>query len=142
MRKIAGFTLIEVMVAVAIVGILSAIAYPSYLSYVQKTRRSDGQEKLLDLAAQMERSFFANNKYPADSDANFLLLGGRASKDGYYTVTISASSDNTYTLKAVPASGKSQAKDKDCAELTIDNTGKKASLNASSTDSTDLCWRS
>ncbi|MEY4588764.1 MAG: hypothetical protein RL497_840, partial [Pseudomonadota bacterium] len=58
MRKYVGFTLIEVMVTVAIVAILAAIAIPSYSQYVQKTRRTDGQEKLLDMAAQQERWFF------------------------------------------------------------------------------------
>ena len=63
MRKFLGFTLIEVLVTVAIVAILAAIAIPSYSQYVQKTRRTDAQEKLLDLAAQQERWFFNKNQY-------------------------------------------------------------------------------
>ncbi|RZA07773.1 MAG: prepilin-type N-terminal cleavage/methylation domain-containing protein, partial [Moraxellaceae bacterium] len=63
MRKDSGFTLIEVMVTVAIVAILAAIAIPNYSQYVQKTRRTDAQEKLLDMAAQQERWFFTKNQY-------------------------------------------------------------------------------
>ena len=58
-----GFTLIELMITVAIIGILSAIAYPSYESYVRKSRRVDAKNALLDLASRQERYFSVNNKY-------------------------------------------------------------------------------
>lgn len=143
MRRSAGFTLIEMLVAVAILGILTAIAVPSYSKYVERTRRADAQEKLLDLAAQMERTFFVQNQYPADSDAILLQLGGRTSKDGYYTVTITnAAPFNTYTLTATAVAGRSQSGDTECASFSIDNTGNKTSLDKYNNPSTAVCWRS
>ena len=58
-----GFTLIELMVTVAIVAILSAIAYPAYTEYILKSRRTDAKNALLDLAARQERFYSLNNKY-------------------------------------------------------------------------------
>lgn len=122
MTKLSGFTLIEVLVTVAIVAILAAIAFPNYSAYIQKTRRADAQEKLLDLAAQMERWFFSQNRYP--EQASIAQLGGATSKDGHYTVTITTVAPfNTYTLTAAPVAGGSQATDTECQFFTITNTG-------------------
>ena len=61
MKKTAGFTLIEMMIVVAIIGILAAIAYPSYQEYVLRGNRSEGQALLNDAAARQERYFAQNN---------------------------------------------------------------------------------
>ncbi len=93
MLNTKGFTLIELMITVAIVGILAGIAYPSYQDSVRKSRRADAQGALLGFANAMERYFTVNNSYlgaPVD--------GGTP----YYNLTISAAASNAYTLQATP----------------------------------------
>lgn len=139
MRKSVGFTLIEVLVTVAIVAILAAIAIPNYSQYVQKTRRTDAQEKLLDMAAQQERWFFNKNQYTDQVDD----VGGATSKDGYYTVTISnlgTAPFTRYTLTATAVTTKSQKNDSECTSFTIDNTGARHAFK-SSTPNDDVCWQ-
>ncbi len=140
MHKILGFSLIEVMVTVLIVAILAAIAIPNYSQYVQKARRTDAMEKLLDMAAQQERYFFSKNQYTNSAND----IGGEDSKDGYYKVTITVAEKapyTTYTLEAKPVSGKSQSNDSICSSFKIDNTGKREAEDKSGTVSTDTCWQ-
>lgn len=139
MRNSVGFTLIEVLVTVAIVAILAAIAIPNYSQYVQKTRRTDAQEKLLDMAAQQERWFFNNNQY-TDNAAN---VGAAASKDGYYavTITVTGTPPTQYSLSAKPVSTRSQSSDSKCAEFIIDNTGRPTAKDKDGHDATEICWQ-
>lgn len=81
-RRARGFSLIEVMIVVAIVGLLATIAYPSYRSYVLKTHRSDGRNSLVDLANDMERYYFLNNRYP--DDLKTFRPNQQVSDEGYY----------------------------------------------------------
>ena len=87
MKKNKGFTLIEVMIVVAIIGILAAIAYPSYDEYVKRGNRAEGQAFLNEVAARQERYFSQNNKYAASaSDLNLPTPTG--SETGKYTLSI------------------------------------------------------
>lgn len=122
-RQQKGFTLIELMVTVAIVGILASIAYPAYQDSVMKSRRKDIEGALLDLANVMERYFTVNNTY---------VGAPTPSSNTYYTVTISASDASSYTLSAAPISTGPQANDA-CGTLTITNTGIKSPTTAG-------CW--
>lgn len=113
-RTTHGFTLIELMITVAIVAILAAIAYPSYLDQVRSSRRSDAQGVLTSFALAMERFYTSNNSYlgaagtqavPADSGAPW-IFASEAPLDGatkYYNLTIKAgATQSTYTLVATP----------------------------------------
>lgn len=121
-----GFTLIELMIVVAIVGIIAAIAYPSYTEHVRKTKRSDGQGALMGLAAAMERHYASNNSYEgaADGGADTGSPGiypDEAPLDGndkYYDLTIQAADATFFTLRAAPKG--SQAGD---GMLELDSTG-------------------
>ena len=99
-NKFKGFTLIELMVVVIIIGILSAIAYPSYLDSVRKTRRADAQGALMQLNNAMERVFTQNNTYqPGGANPTFgaaatdIFPSNQIPLDGstkYYTLAFSA----------------------------------------------------
>lgn len=117
----AGFTLIELMIAVAIVGILTAIAYPSYTNFIIDARRTDAQESLLGLANAMERHKSENMTYAgaANGGANsgapaattFPSQSPVDSADKLYNLTIVASDSLSYTVRATPINGTSQAGD-------------------------------
>ncbi|HZJ96165.1 MAG TPA: type IV pilin protein [Thiopseudomonas sp.] len=126
MTNSKGFTLIEVMIVVAIIGILAAIAYPSYDEYVKRGNRTEGQAFLQDVAARQERYFSQNNEY-ADTAAKLNVSTG--SETGKYTLSI-ATSDG-YTLTATQ-----QFNDTKCGNLTLNALGVKGAGG-----SVDECWR-
>jgi type IV pilus assembly protein PilE len=123
-----GFTLIELMIVIAILGILAAIAIPSYQDSVRKAKRADAQGALMGLANAMERYFTINNTFlgaasgggdtgaPTIFSTQVPVDGGTA----YYNLTISAATASSYTLTATAIG--SQAGD---GNLTLTNTGAK-----------------
>ncbi|WGZ93030.1 MAG: type IV pilin protein [Candidatus Thiothrix putei] len=129
-----GFTLIELMITVAIVGILAAIAYPIYTASVQKSRRADAKVALMEIA-QREESYFLRNRSYGDTTA---LGYGTSSPDGHYTLSITASA-TAFTATATAATGKPQAHDAPCKVLTLNNRGVKAAKDSSDAAST-VCW--
>lgn len=126
-----GFTLMELMIAVAIVGIIAAIAFPSYTEHVQRTRRSDGQAALLNLAARMEHYYTQNNTYVGATTPAVVGVSAN-SPEAFYTLSISNLSATSFTLTATPAVGGPQATDA-CGALTLTNTNLKG-------PTTTNCW--
>jgi len=143
-NKQKGFTLIEIMIVVAILGILSAIALPSYQEYVKKSRRTDAKVTLLRIA-QLQESFFAQ-KLSYAKNLSQLGLGANtiSSDDSYYNISINAantlpagcSSGSTiactsYQLRAAATS--TQATDLKCKGFGMDNVGRKLATGTGST---------
>ncbi len=127
-----GFTLIEILVAIMIVGILAAIAVPSYNSQITKTRRSDCMGVMVSFAQAMEKYNAINYTYlgAAESGANTgtparTVFPNKCPTDGdaFYTLTISAATVSDYTLTATPVAGRSQAGD---GIITINSLGQRA----------------
>lgn len=131
LRAISGFTLIELMITLVIIGILSAIAYPSYLDYVRRAARSEAQAILMETAQYMERYYTTNNTYAAASLVSSVSPKGGSGGTVRYTLSFSGTPDATsFTLQAVPANG--QTGDA-CGTLTLTSTGARTPASAS-------CW--
>ncbi|MGJ7583180.1 type IV pilin protein [Variovorax sp. RHLX14] len=135
-----GFTLIELMITVAIVAILAAIAYPSYTEYARRSRRVEGQNLLNDAAARQERWRAQNGSY-TNVASNLKLPNGTASQNGDYTLVLSAAADGSdggYTLKAQRTGV--QASDSKCGDFTLDAKGIK-NMAADTPGTAASCWR-
>ena len=102
-RADGGFTLIELMIVVVIVGVLAAIAYPSYQQYARETKRADAHAVLLRIATLEEKFFSNNNGYTTNPTALGYAANPAASNDGYWAVSITGIPAVSFTLTAVPA---------------------------------------
>jgi type IV pilus assembly protein PilE len=130
-KRLAGFTLLELMIVVAIIGILASIAYPSYTEYVKKAKRADAKAALLN--AQL-----AQEKYRANHTAYGTTLAAinvaDTSADGYYTIAISGTPNaTTYAMTAAP---KSPHTDSTCGTFAVNQAGKLTTGSYASAD----CW--
>ncbi len=132
MNKQQGFTLIEIMIAIAMVAVLTAIAYPSYSGYLQSSRRTEATAALTKIANLEERYYLDNNSYGDLSDLS--LSSPYYTDNSYYLITISSAS-STFTLTATAKNA--QAADTDCATFTLDQDGTKGS----STSNVSTCWK-
>jgi type IV pilus assembly protein PilE len=145
-RKAKGFTLIEIMVTVAIVGILAAIALPNYTSYVARARRADARAQLVQAAQFMQRYFSANDSYTtnrAGVTVNVIdaIPGSikQSPSDGaaVYQLSVSATA-SAYTLTMAPVSGGVAATDA-CGSFTLTSTGIRDRTGSGLTK--DACWK-
>jgi type IV pilus assembly protein PilE len=130
------------MITVAIVAIISAIAYPSYTRYITRTNRTDGKAALLKVASAQEKFYLQNNSYATTAQITTLGLG--SSERGYYAITVAARGGSLtvgYTATATVVAGSRQANDIACKTMGVTDTGQRSAENSSSTDTTTECWR-
>lgn len=134
-----GFTLIEMMIVVAIIGILAAFAYPSYMQHVQKAKRSDAHVGLNEVFQRQERNFILNRTYSSTLTGLGYSSNTPATPEGEYTLALSGVTATAFTVTATPVSGKTQASDNKCKSISLDQRGAKSAKDSSNNAST-VCW--
>lgn len=139
--KQRGFTLIELMVVVAIVGIITAIAYPSYMESVMKSRRGAAKSCLSEYAHFMERFYTTNLAYDKDqANANLVVPTLACTTEGrlnqYYTFAVTNLTRNTFTATATPT-GVQLTSDTKCGTLSLTHDGQR---KVSVTGNAAICW--
>ncbi len=145
-NKCKGMTLVELLIVVVVIAIIASIALPSYEQFMQKGRRADGKNAIMQLSALQERFYSENGFYGRMTD-----LVGTATFDsdkGHYNVAVDCSPDSAactaasrpqfYTFTATGQGG--QANDTKCGNLTFDQSGTKGASGASTTEELLKCW--
>jgi len=140
-RRVAGFTLMEVIIAMVIIGILTAIALPNYTAYVQRSRRAEARGTLLEVTVWMERWRTERGRYDDPTNVGnpppmpVALTRAPATGAINYNIAVATPNAATYTVTATPAGV--MAGDV-CGNLVIDNTGARTFSGGGGTQ--DVCW--
>lgn len=142
-----GLTLIELVVVMMIVGILAAVAIPSYRAYITRSQRSDAKDALLVIATQQEKHYLQCNSYAttigaATNCAGNQLQGTAGSKNGWYTVTQPmVANATTFSVTITADVGDNQFRDTDCRSFTVNQAGVRTAADSGGFDNTEECWR-
>lgn len=134
-----GFTLIEAMLTVSIIGILAAIAYPNYTTHTQKARRSVATAQILQSVQQLEKCFTINTTYELASCP--AVPASYNTPEGYYTITVDPRTATSYTVIATARTTGGQAGDTHCRKFTLDNLGTRSAYDSGNAQQSD-CWSS
>ncbi|MEN3291573.1 MAG: type pilus assembly protein PilE [Burkholderiales bacterium] len=129
-KQSAGFTLVELMIAVVVLGVLAGMAYPSYREHMRKGRRAEAKTALMSAAQALERYYTENGKY-ADAPSSVFPTAT------YYTLSFASGQPTatTFAIRAAPAVAQSGDK---CGTYTLNHLGEKGVANATAT--VTACW--
>lgn len=134
-RRQRGFTLVELMIALAVLALLAGMAYPAYNEHVARSRRADAKQSLVELAQKLERFYTERGTYVGASLGGSGLYPG-SSRGGYYSLAITAQTADGFTITATPTGA--QASDA-CATFTYNQLGEQGVGPAASL-SAAKCW--
>lgn len=134
LKKVKGFTLIELLIAVAIVGILAAIALPNYFEHILRSNRAKAQACMSEHAQFMERYYTTHLTYK-NADPGDLACAVEDNMERHYTFTLTGVTESKYTVNAVPTASFAR-RDRDCGTLKLDQAG----VKGVSSGSVDVCW--
>ena len=140
MRHQRGFNLMELMVAVTIIGILVAVALPSYNSHMISTRRAASTACVVEMAQFMERVYTTSMNYSKDANNVATALPNSSCRNDlepFYTLSFVAT-EQTYTLTATPLGP--QLQDTNCGVLTLDQAGTRTAAGSAAIDKVRECW--
>ena len=142
MKRVRGFTLMELMVVMAVLAIIASIAVPSYRSYMLRAQRADATAALLALRSAQEKFFLQNGRYVtaqadmvADKPAGLGLSA--TSEHGHYNMTIAAGATPNTTFVATATATGGQTKDAPCQTFTINEAG----VRSSGPNGITICWK-
>ena len=133
MNRTAGFTLVELMIVIALVGILSAIAVNIYSDNVMRSNRTEARSALQQAAGTLEK---CKSLYGAYNHANCTLVLPFTTTTNYYSVNTTTLNATQFTLVATPVVGQTQENDTDCTSLSLTSTGVRAGAGANPAE----CW--
>jgi type IV pilus assembly protein PilE len=142
----AGFTLIELMVALVVAAVLILIAIPGYQSQIRSSRRTEAKTALLDLAGREETLFSTKNVYSnLPSDLGYGAVALPIQVGSYYQVMLlspdpASISQPSFTITATPVAGSSQAQDAACQAFSVDQLGNQTALDSGGALNTKTCW--
>lgn len=142
MKKEKGFTLIELLIAMAIVGILAAIAIPAYGDFIARSRRADAVAELQRLVNTLENCYSLNQSYQtclSGADGAFANADLKADVRRYYEVNAASNVDRNDFVLVINATGSQADRDADCAFLGVNRNGVRYGGNAANTID-DICW--
>jgi len=131
-EKNLGFSLIELLIAVAIIGILAGVAYPAYTDFVTRSKRAEAQRELMRLANLQEQVFVDTRSYAADMTGLGFANAIYTTETGNYAIEVSAQTATTFTLTATAKLAQA-TNDSACGTITIDDTGQQAGASSH-------CW--
>jgi type IV pilus assembly protein PilE len=134
--KQSGMSLIELLIAVAIVGILSALAIASYGMYTKSANRTDATKTMTLDAQALERCYSQNFTYATCATVPALAT----SSQGFYRIVV-ATATSSFTITATPIKAP-QTGDKTCAQFTLNSAGTQGATNSAAANTTSTCWGS
>lgn len=142
-RRVHGLTLIELVIVVAVIGVLFAVATPTWREHVASSRRSEAKAALMEIGQTMERLYSERSSYASarigsrSAATDVLVYGQSTTRSGYYTLSFSLQTDQTYRLVATPAGA--QAGD-NCGSYTWDQAGTRGVSGGNPGWTVARCW--